>query len=130
MHAVVRVVTIALRANLEDAVDSLQPDEERFLQRRRAVIRTWPFVGGGLLAALVLFSVWLYLRSPLLIDPTEIIQRLEGGGLDSSTLLTLAGLVPVLFLGCLVLLFLLIVLTFVRFRTESRYIAILLRRGT
>lgn len=111
-------------------MDSLQSEEERFLQRRRAVIRAWPFVGGGLLAGLVLFSLWLYLRSPLLIDPTEIVRRLEGGGLDSSTLLTLAGMVPVLFLGCLILLCLLIALTFARFRTEGRYIAMLSRRRT
>lgn len=104
-----------------------QSHDQEFVQRRRALIRAWPFVGGGLLAALVLLLIWLYLRSPLLIDPTEIVRRLQAGGVDYSTLVTLAGLVPMLFIGCIVLLSLLILVTFAKFRTESRYLALLAR---
>lgn len=106
----------------------LQPDQEAFLRRRRALVRAWPFVGGGLLAALVLFSSWLFVRNPLLINPMEIVQRLEGGGLDPSTLMTMAGLLPLMFLSCIFLLFVLILFTFAKFRTESRYLALLTER--
>lgn len=109
----------------EHSVKPLSAEQQEFLQRRRAVIRRWPFVGGGLIAALVMFCGWLYVRSPLLIDPTEIVRRLEGGGLDTTTLMALAGMVPILFIGCLVLLLLVILFTFARFRTESRYLALL-----
>ena len=103
----------------------LHARQEAFLHHRRKLIRTWPYAGGGLLAALVLFSGWLYIRSPLLIDPTEIVRRLQGDGVDPSTLMALAGLVPLLFLGCIILLFLLVVFTFAKFRTESKYLAML-----
>lgn len=104
---------------------SVQTRPEAFLKRRRRLVRAWPFVGGGLLAALVLFSAWLYVRTPLLINPVEIVRRIEGGGVDSATLLTLAGLVPVLLLSCIFLLFVLIAFGFAKFRTESKYLALL-----
>lgn len=84
-------------------------------------------LGSGLLLALVMFGLWIYLRSPLLIDPTEIVRRLEDGGIDPTALVTLAATVPMLFLGCLILLAVLILATFARFRTERRYLALLAR---
>ncbi len=103
----------------------LQPAQAAFIRRRQKLIRAWPFVGGGLLAALALLSGWLYVQNPLLINPFEIVQRLEGGGLDPSTLMTMAGLLPLVFLGSIFLVFLLILFTFAKFRTESKYLALL-----
>ncbi len=103
----------------------LQPAQAAFISRRRRLTRAWPFVGGGLLAALALFSGWLYVKNPLLINPLEIVQRLQGGGLDPSTLMTMAGLLPVVFLSSIFLVLLLILFTFAKFRTESKYLALL-----
>ena len=103
----------------------LDARQQAFLLHRRKLIRIWPAIGGGLMAALLVFSGWLYVRSPLLIDPTEIVRRLQGDGVDPSTLMALAGLVPLLFLGCIILLFLLVVFTFAKFRVERKYLAML-----
>ncbi len=103
----------------------LQPAQAAFLRRRRKLIRVWPFVGGGLLAALALFSGWLFVQNPLLINPMEIVQRLQGSGLDPSTLMTMAGLLPLVFLSSIFLVLLLILFTFAKFRTESKYLALL-----
>lgn len=103
----------------------LHARQQAFLHHRRKLIRTWPVIGGGLLAALLMFSGWLYVRSPLLIDPTEIVRRLQGDGIDPSTLMALASLVPLLLLGCIILLVLLVAFTFAKFRTERKYLAIL-----
>lgn len=102
--------------------------QESFLRRRRNIIKAWPYVGGGLLAALALFCVWVYLRSPLLIDPTEIVRRLQGDGLDPATTMTMAGLVPLLFLACIFLLFVLVLFTFARFHVESKYLHLIDQR--
>lgn len=77
--------------------------QRAFIERRRRFVRTWPLVGWLLLILLSGLAVWLYIRSPLLVNPFEAASRLSDGTVDNSTLAPMAGLLPVMTLTCLVL---------------------------
>lgn len=109
----------------QKAKSGISERERRFIDRRRNVVRYWRFAGPLLVVMVVGFAAWLYLRTPLLIDPFEMLARLEAGEIPESTLVIMAALVPVLFLGLLVLLAGLVVIMYAAISGEKRYLAII-----
>jgi hypothetical protein len=88
-------------------------------------------VGGSLLAVLFGFAVWLFVSSPLLVNPFEVASRLEDGTIDESTMWMLAALLPITMGLCLVLVAVVIFFVFSAFANERRHLKIIdrLREG-
>jgi len=92
-----------------------------FLVKRRRFARTWPWVGSCLLLVLAAFVVWMFLRNPLLINPLEVASRLEAGILEESTLILMAGMLPIMLWLCLLILSIVIAFGFVMSSNERKY---------
>lgn len=100
---------------------SLDDKYIQFMAKRKKLARTWPVVGTVLLAVLIAFLAWLYYHNPLLVNPFEIISRLEKGTVEQSTLVLMAVLLPFMFLTCFVLLAALVLFVFSAFSAEKRH---------
>lgn len=101
--------------------------EHDYLQRRERLARAWPWVGASLLAALLGLAVWLWWRTPLLIDPWLVMRRLAANDLGQGTLALMATMLPVLVILCLVLSLGLVLLGFQGMRNERRLLKLLKR---
>lgn len=104
---------------------NLNDQHKRFLAKRRRFARSWPLVGMLLLLGIFGFLVWLFLRNPLLVSPLEIASRLDAGTIEESTLILMAGMLPVMFLGCFFILLVVILLGFAVFSNERKYMKII-----
>ncbi len=102
---------------------------EQFLARRRKLVRWWPPVGVAMLLVLVGFAGWLWFTQPLMVNPNEMARRLISGDIDDGTLVILAGMVPLLLWGCLIVTAGLVLLGFSVTAAERRYLAALDDKG-
>jgi uncharacterized membrane protein YqhA len=97
--------------------------EERFLDRRRTLVRLWPVVGAGMAALVVGFWGYLFLRRPLLANPFHLMHELEQHTVSEATLVVLAlvGSLMNLVAGLMLLVF--VGLAFAAIANERRLIA-------
>ena len=103
----------------------LKNDELKFLNKRKRLINTWRLVGPLSLVLILGFLLWFYVRYPLLVNPFEVVSRLESGTLETSTLSLMAVMLPIMFLVCFGLLITIVLLMFVAFSNEKKYLEIL-----
>lgn len=101
------------------------PDGERFIAKRRSLLKAWRYVGPLLLVSIAGLAAYLYLNTPLMIDPFAVIAAVEAGAIGDSTLQLMAVFVPLLFLAVCFLLVVLVVLMYAAFANEKKYLAIL-----
>lgn len=109
----------------------LTEKEQRFLQKRRLLLKYWPIAGSFSLLLLGMLTAWLFWSSPLLVNPNLVWKELQSGGLGESQALIMAGLLPVVMLLALLLTLVVILFGFTALRNEKRELAIidrLLRR--
>ncbi len=78
-------------------MSALTPSEERFVAKRKAMLRPFFFV--MVLCAVAVVGFWVYeiFATPLLADPFHVLERLEEDSLDETTLVTMAAFCPLLF---------------------------------
>jgi hypothetical protein len=75
----------------------LTPEQEKYLVKRTALQKIWPWAAGLLVLIWVGGMAAFFLRLPLLANPFLMIERLESGGVPSSSLVVYAAMVPLLF---------------------------------
>ncbi len=63
----------------------------------------------------------MFIRNPLMVNPFEVASRLEAGTLEETTMILLAGMLPIMLGLCFLLLSVLIVFGFVMFSHERKY---------
>lgn len=73
----------------------LSDKECAFIEKRRAYIRVWPVVAWSLLLGLVAVAAYLYLKTPLLVNPAAVMDQLGAGTLENSTLIAMAAILPI-----------------------------------
>jgi len=101
-------------------------DRERsFLEERQRLVGYWRIAGPLMIAVFLGLVCWLYLQAPLFIDPFRVLSRLEEGTLEPSTLILMAGLLPVVVITTLVVLAALIIFSFCAVRREKKYLQII-----
>jgi len=105
--------------------------DERFLERRRRLVRIWPWVGSGLAVVIVGFWGYLVVRRPLLANPIHLMHELERHAVSEATLIVLAAIGPLMLLVTGLLLLVVVAFTFAAMANERRLIAMVdrLRRG-
>ena len=101
------------------------PQAERFLDKRRTLLAAWRYAGPLLLLGIGGFVAYLFVNTPLLINPVAITSGIESGSVEQSTLQMMAVFVPILFIMVCFLLVVLIVLMYAAFANEKKYLAIL-----
>jgi hypothetical protein len=103
----------------------LAESESRFVEGRRRLVTRWKVVGWSLMAAIAAVLGFLFLTSPLLVSPFETLARVGTGSLPTPTLELMAAMLPVVFLGCIILLVVLIIFQFAAMSNERRLIGII-----
>ncbi len=103
----------------------LTDGEMVFIERRKKLIKIWPTAGSGLGITMIILTAWLYSKTPLLIDPFTTMHRLSEGSIPETTLMLMAGMLPILFLACLGLLVMLIIFVTVMLHNEKRYLTMI-----
>jgi hypothetical protein len=96
-----------------------------FLKKRSFFARWWNVVGGIMLAVLGGMAVWLFVRVPNLINPFHVIEQLKSETLPQSSLVVMAGMLPIVVLGLLLVCCALIGFGFAMFGNERRYLRII-----
>lgn len=102
-----------------------RPDKRRFLEKRRKMVRLWPYTAALMVTLITAFILYLYTRAPLLIDPFETASRIRSGEISDATLSVSALLLPIAFGVIILLLIALIGLMHLAFKNEKRYLALL-----
>lgn len=106
---------------------NLTDKDTAFIERRRKLVDSWPFIGTITLVLLIAFAVWLWITRPLLVDPWAVFAALQAGTISESTMLLMAGMLPIATLGCILLMLALMGFGFVAFANEKRHIKIIQR---
>jgi hypothetical protein len=96
-----------------------------FVTRRSALVRRWPVAAWAMLAGIVAVLVFLFYRSPLLVNPWEVASRIKADTVAVPTLTLMAALLPVVFLSCFVLLVALVLFQFAAMANERRLLRII-----
>jgi hypothetical protein len=91
----------------------LSHEDRRFLDKRKRLVRAWPTVGAILLLVIGL-ALWLFWSKPLLANPFLTLARLKNDSVPASTLILMAGLLPVVFTMCMVLAVSIVLFAFAR----------------
>lgn len=107
----------------------LSEQEKAFLEKRARLAKWWNAVALGMLAALAGLAFWLYLRAPRLINPARVLSDIEAGALPVESAETMAVLLPVLVLMCLVIVAVVVLYGFAVFANERRYQRIIGKLG-
>jgi len=95
--------------------------QEKFMTRRRRFVRTWPFVGLVLLAALAGVFIYVFVRTPLLANPFYVNDALLDRTLADGQARAMAVFVPILFWMVFLLGVMLILLAFASFANERKW---------
>jgi len=103
----------------------LDASDLAFVRRRSALVRRWPIAAWTMLAGIVAVLLFLYSRSPLLVNPWEVASRIKAETLATPTLTLMAALLPVIFLSCFVLLVALVLFQFAAIANERRLLRII-----
>ena len=104
---------------------TLSQKQMNFLEKRRQLLKVWTYAGPSMLLLIIVLVVFLKINTPWLIDPFEVISRLEEGSVETSSLEMMAVLLPVM--SCLVcfLLAAFVFLMYLVFTNEKKYLEIL-----
>jgi len=79
----------------------LTPKQLTFLQRRRPLVRIFPWMAGILLTMTAVTFTALILKSPLVFNPHYVLARLQANTLCPATIKLMAGMLPLMSLTCL-----------------------------
>jgi len=103
---------------------------EAYLKKRRGLLRAWRYAGPLLLLMVGVLAVYVFIRTPMMINPFAVIAALEAGTLAPDMLRLMAVFVPMLFVTVCFLLVVLVLLMYVAFANERKYLEILDSRET
>lgn len=97
----------------------------KFLQRRRRMAGSWKTAGILSLVVLAGVLVWLFLKTPALVNPVFVVSQLEAGRLGRGTVELMAAILPLAILGCFLTTTVMIGFGFTVFAIERRYLGII-----
>lgn len=96
-----------------------------FLKKRKKLNKLWPFVGTGMFITVAVLYVFLYVKTPALVNPYHIIKLLESNQLDSGKIKVLAALCPFISLFLFIVVGIIIIYGFSWAKLERRYLNII-----
>jgi len=103
----------------------LKESQIELLNKRKLLIRLWPWVGTTLLVLIILFWGYLFFKSPLLVNPYYVFDRIQDNSLPDSTITLLAVLSPIAFLTCGFLVLTIVLFLFALMANERKLIDII-----
>ncbi|MEZ6044929.1 MAG: hypothetical protein R3C11_04985 [Planctomycetaceae bacterium] len=99
----------------------LSDQETAFLEKRKKLVGSWNYAGVFLILVVAGLTLYLYMQSPLLINPIEVKDRLQADSIDSATQDLMLFFLPLLMNTICFLLFMLIGMMYMAFGLEKKY---------
>ncbi len=103
---------------------NLSQQQSNYLDKRRKLLKVWRYVGPLMLLGMIGLVIYLNVSTPLLINPYEVMSRLELGSIEQSSLETMAVLLPMMLIMVCFLLVVLIAMMYAVFSNERKYLEI------
>jgi len=97
----------------------LTQKQHDYLTKRKKLLESWRYAGPALLLGILGLTVYLYIKTPLLINPHEVFLRVESQAIRQSTLETMAILLPILFIMVCFFLIVLVAIMYAAFSNEK-----------
>jgi hypothetical protein len=107
----------------------LTSQEADFVRRRESLIRSWPWMGRGLILAVLALGTYLYIQNPLLVNPNAVRRALDDQSIPPVMMTLLVSFLPIAVSACLVLMLIIVMLVFAAFANERRLLKIVRRLG-
>ncbi|MDY0281724.1 MAG: hypothetical protein RBR35_14325 [Salinivirgaceae bacterium] len=73
----------------------LNDNEEQFIEKRRRLAKIFPIVGGVMFALIICYLIWAYLRTPMLVNPYAIKEKIMNNTIQNSTLTLMSMMLPI-----------------------------------
>lgn len=105
--------------------DMLTRNQQRFIMRRRKLVRAWRITGPLVLLLLIVAGGILFFNYPLMFNPYASIERLEAGTLADSTVQLMALLLPIAMLMVFFMLVVVVMLVFAGIANDRKYLSII-----
>lgn len=105
----------------------LSDAEKSFIDKRRHLVRFWPYVGSAILAFLAAFIIWLVVTKLLLVNPFFVLSEINRGTLDLPMMVLLAGMLSIAVLAALTTCIAAVIFAFAAFANERKYLSIIER---
>ena len=106
---------------------SLSAAEARFIEKREKLTKHWPVFGVASLLLLAMLALWLWFKTPHMINPWLVVAGIENGTLPETTVILMGAMLPMVMLALLVFTSAFILLAFKAFSNERRLIQLLRR---
>ena len=106
---------------------SLSAAETRFVEQREKFTKHWPVFGFACLLLLAALVLWLWFKTPHMINPWLVVAGIENGTLPESTVIVMGAMLPVVMLALVVFTSAFILLAFKAFSNERRLLQLLRR---
>ncbi|MGA1875728.1 MAG: hypothetical protein ACMUIA_08965 [bacterium] len=103
----------------------LTESQKNYLSKRTRLTKSWTWVGSLLLAGIVSFYAYFFVKHPLLANPYDVIDQIASNSLSDSTLSLLAVFCPIAFIICGFLLLALILFVFAAMSNERKLLKII-----
>ena len=103
----------------------IRTHDKIFLEKRKKLNRLWPIVGTALIVTLVLLYILLFIRTPKLVNPYLVMEKLKTDQMAESSLHLLALICPIAIIFLFLTVGAVILFGFGWYKTEKRYLRIL-----
>lgn len=107
----------------------LTAEQIAYIERRRRQAQYWPWMALPLTLVLGGLYLWLWVNVPLFLNPQALVDGVRSGNVDLSELTMLAALGNLAYLGCGLLVLVIVLLTSASLWNERRLIAYLDQAG-
>lgn len=99
----------------------MNPRDAAFIERRARLLRWWPIAAAAMIASLTALTGWLFVHSPMLVNPLALKARIKANDLAPGTLEIVAMMAPALALFCIAVVAIMIFYGFAITANERRY---------
>lgn len=103
----------------------LSEKDQKFIDKRKKLTKYFPICGWGYLAILGGYLSWAFLKTPILLNPYIVQQRILTKQIEESSLVLMASMFPIAFSTVFFILIVLVVFMFVWNSHENKYLKII-----
>ncbi len=104
---------------------SLSEKDQTFIDKRKKLTKYFPICGWGCLAILAGYITWAYLKTPMLLNPFIVQERILNKQIEQSSLVLMSVMLPVAFSTVFFILIVLVVFMFIWNSHEKKYLKII-----
>jgi hypothetical protein len=105
----------------------LTDKEAEFINKRESLIKVWPAVGALILLGIFVYIGWCWWKTPYLISPVAVMEGIQTGGMEKSTVETSAVMLPIVMIMLWSLLAICVGFSFSIVGTERKHVTIIRR---